>query len=183
MNRRNDDTSRFLSYVLRHRPDDIGLTLDPEGWVDVEELLEACRAHGRVITRKHLDHVVATNNKKRFAFSENGARIRASQGHSVQVDLGYEPATPPELLYHGTVRRFLDSIRVAGLVRGSRHHVHLSADRETAETVGARRGRAVVLTIRAGEMARREIPFYRSANGVWLTEHVPPEYVDSPTTG
>lgn len=179
---RSVETSKFLSYVLRHRPDSIGITLDPEGWVEVDTLLEACATNGRAISRAQLEEVVATNNKKRFAFNEDGTRIRASQGHSVDVDLAYEPATPPEILYHGTVDRFLDSIREQGLIRGSRHHVHLSHEIGTAQNVGSRRGRPVVLRVRAGDMHRKGIPFFCSANGVWLTEHVPPEHIDFSTS-
>lgn len=176
------ETSKFLSYVLRHRPDSIGIALDPEGWVLVDELLDRCRAHKKPITREHLDEVVATNSKQRFAFSEDRLRIRASQGHSVEVDLGYKPATPPETLYHGTPERSVESIRSGGLLRGRRHHVHLSHEVETAKQVGGRHGKPVVLVVRSGEMHRNGTPFYRSANGVWLTEHVPAEYIDFPSS-
>jgi putative RNA 2'-phosphotransferase len=124
--------------------------------------------------------VVETSDKKRFALSADGERIRASQGHSVEVELGYEPATPPAVLYHGTVDRFLDSIREKGLIKGERHHVHLSADAATAAKVGARRGRAVVLTIDAAGMAREGLLFYISANAVWLTDHVPARFIGFP---
>ncbi|MBK8167924.1 MAG: RNA 2'-phosphotransferase [bacterium] len=164
--------SRFLSYVLRHRPDAVGLALDAAGWVEVDALLAACAAHGRPLTRDELEQVVARDDKQRYAFGDDGLRIRASQGHSVAVELGYEPRMPPEILYHGTTERFLEAIRREGLRRGERHHVHLSADEETARRVGARRGRPVVLRVRAGEMARAGTPFFLSANGVWLTEGV-----------
>jgi putative RNA 2'-phosphotransferase len=173
-------TSKFLSYVLRHRPDEIGIELDPNGWVAIDELLAAAASHGRAIARAQLDEVVATNNKARFAVSDDGLRIRASQGHSIDVDLAYEPAAPPDLLYHGTATRFLESIREKGLVRGARHHVHLSADAETARAVGARHGKPLVLAIRSGDMAREGVRFYVSANGVWLTDAVPYEYIDEP---
>src|ERR1044071_1581552 len=124
--------SKFLSLVLRHQPDFIGLKLDEAGWVEVAGLLAACAAHGFPITRLLLEEVVQTNDKKRFAFSEDGLKIRASQGHSVEVELAYLPLAPPEILYHGTATRFLDSIKERGLLKGQRHHVHLSADRETA---------------------------------------------------
>ena len=174
--------SKFLSLVLRHRPETIGLTLAPDGWVGVDELLEACRAHGRAIPRHVLAEVVATNDKRRFSFNPDGTQIRANQGHSVDVELGLEPVEPPELLYHGTVARFLDSIRGQGLVRGSRQHVHLSADRQTAERVGQRRGRPVVLVVEAARMHRDGHEFYLSENGVWLTGAVPPEYLRFPHT-
>lgn len=170
-------TSKFLSLVLRHRPELIGIELDPAGWVSVSELLRACREHGRAITADELREVVAGNDKRRFAFSEDGERIRASQGHSVAVELGYTPADPPEFLYHGTIAKFLPSIREGGLKKGERHHVHLSPDEETARRVGQRRGRPVVLKVESGRMQRDGHAFYLSANGVWLTEHVPPAYL------
>jgi putative RNA 2'-phosphotransferase len=169
--------SKFLSLILRHEPGKVGLTLDEAGWVGVAELLGAMARHGHAVTRAALDEVVTTSDKKRFAFSADGERIRASQGHSMEVDLGYAPATPPDVLYHGTVERFLGSIRGQGLLKGQRHHVHLSADEATAVKVGDRRGRAVVLTIDAAGMAREGIEFYVSANGVWLTEHVPARFI------
>jgi len=172
--------SKFLSLILRHEPQKVGLTLDAAGWVGVDELLEALARHGRAVTRAALDEVVATSDKKRFAFSDDGLRIRASQGHSVEVDLGYAPATPPDVLYHGTVERFLPSIRQGGLVKGARHHVHLSVDVATATKVGDRRGEAVILTIDAAGMARAGLTFYVSANGVWLTDHVPARFITFP---
>lgn len=172
--------SKFLSFVLRHQPQAIGITLDAEGWVAVDDLLSAAARHGRSVTRQQLAEVVATNDKQRFSFSADGRRIRANQGHSVEVDLGLVPVEPPELLYHGTVKRFVDSIRQQGLLRGNRHHVHLSADRETAARVGQRRGRPVVLVVQAGAMHRTGHRFYQSENGVWLTEAVPVEYVRFP---
>src|SRR5260221_9788530 len=144
--------SKFLSLVLRHEPGKVGLTLDAAGWVGVAELLDALARHGRVVSRDKLLEIVATSDKKRFALSDDGERIRASQGHSVEVELGYAPATPPDVLYHGTVERFLASIRQGGLVKGARHHVHLSMDRVTATKVGDRRGEAVILTVDAAAM-------------------------------
>jgi putative RNA 2'-phosphotransferase len=180
MNDRLTAISRFLSYVLRHRPDEIGTQLDANGWVAIDELLVACEANGRRLTRAEIDDVVANNNKKRFAISDDGLRIRASQGHSVEVDLGYEPAIPPETLFHGTATRFLDSIRRLGLIKGDRNHVHLSADEATARAVGQRHGAPVVLRIRSGEMSRNGIEFLISANGVWLTESVANTYIAEP---
>jgi len=171
--------SKFLSFVLRHRPQAIGIRLDSQGWVEIDTLLEQCRAHGRGdISRPMLDEAVATNSKRRFAVSEDGLRIRASQGHSVEVELGYEPAIPPEVLYHGTVAEAVGSIRARGLDRMRRHHVHLSPDTATAQAVGARRGKPVVLPVQAGRMHQDGHSFYLSANGVWLTEAVPPGYID-----
>lgn len=169
--------SKFLSLVLRHKPEEIGLTLDENGWADVEELIRLINQAGSRLTRPLLERVVAENDKKRFAFSDDGLRIRASQGHSIEVDLALVPQVPPELLYHGTATRFLDSIRETGLVAGKRQHVHLSLDLETASKVGKRHGRLHLLTIRAGEMHRDGRLFYCSANGVWLTELVPLEYI------
>ncbi|MDH6226108.1 RNA 2'-phosphotransferase [Streptomyces sp. MJP52] len=173
--RRMVKVSKYLSRHLRHQPDRIGITLDPGGWVEIDALLAAAAAHGFPIGRDELDHAVAANDKRRFAVE--GTRIRASQGHTVEVDLGLEPAAPPPFLYHGTVARNLDPIRAEGLRPMSRHDVHLSADRETATRVGARRGRPVVLTVDSGAMHRDGHVFHRSANGVWLTRAVPPEYL------
>ena len=170
--------SKFLSLVLRHEPQRIGIVLDSAGWTDVAALLTATAAHGTPITRDELVQIVATSDKQRFALSEDGARIRANQGHSVEVELELAPATPPTVLYHGTVDRFVDSIRAQGLIKGERHHVHLSADVETAQKVGGRRGRYAILVVRAGEMAEAGHPFFVSQNGVWLTEHVPVEFID-----
>jgi putative RNA 2'-phosphotransferase len=181
MNKDLVSTSKFLSLVLRHKPETIGIQLDAEGFVAVDELLAAARQYGKAITPETLKEVVATNDKKRFAFSPDGLRIRANQGHSVEVDLGLEPVEPPELLYHGTVDRFLDSIRKQGLLRGDRHHVHLSADRETAARVGQRRGRPVVLVVESGRMHREGREFFRSENGVWLTDGVRPDYLRFPS--
>jgi putative RNA 2'-phosphotransferase len=172
--------SRFLSLVLRHEPQNIGITLDTAGWVDVRTLLDAMATHGNPIGEAELREVVHTNDKKRFAFSEDGQRIRASQGHSVPVDLGYSPATPPAVLYHGTVDQFLVSIRQTGLKPGQRHHVHLSPDEPTAIKVGQRRGKPVILRIDAARMHADGHSFLQSANGVWLTDHVPPAYITFP---
>jgi putative RNA 2'-phosphotransferase len=169
--------SKFLSLVLRHDPARIGIQLEDAGWTDVAALLAACAAHGVAITRDELVAIVASSDKQRFALSADGARIRANQGHSVEVDLQLAPAAPPAVLFHGTVAAVLPAIRAQGLVRGQRHHVHLSADLETARKVGGRRGKPVVLAIRAGDMAAAGHVFYRSDNGVWLVEHVPPEFL------
>lgn len=177
MTRTDMQISKFLSLILRHKPEAVGLALGEGGWVAVEELLAALARHGRPLGRAELAAIVAGNDKQRFAFSADGSMIRASQGHSVAVDLGYAPATPPERLYHGTVARFLPSIRAEGLRRGQRHHVHLSADAATAVRVGARRCEAVVLTVAAGRMAAAGHEFFLSANGVWLTAQVPPGFI------
>src|SRR3954470_13923006 len=164
--------SRRLSYVLRHAPGSVGLTLDPAGWVDVADLLAPLGA-----TRAQLDDVVARNDKQRFALDPTGTRIRASQGHSVPVDLGYATTRPPDVLFHGTVGRFLPAILAEGLRPGNRHAVHLSPDAETARRVGARRGEPVVLRVDAAGLAADGARFSRSANGVWLVDAVPPRYL------
>jgi putative RNA 2'-phosphotransferase len=172
--------SRFLSLVLRHKPEEIGLVLDANGWADVEDLIRLANLRGAGLTRPLLDRVVAESDKKRFAFSEDGRRIRASQGHAVEVDLALPPVEPPEFLFHGTASRFLESIRATGLHSGSRQHVHLSLDETTATAVGRRHGRPVVLVVRAREMAAAGHTFFISANGVWLTERVPVQFIEFP---
>jgi putative RNA 2'-phosphotransferase len=176
--RRAVKVSKYLSKHLRHQPGRIGLTLDAGGWVEIDELIHACAAHGFRFTREELDHVVAVNDKKCFAIE--GTRIRASQGHSIDVDLGLPPTAPPPYLYHGTVARSLAAIRAEGLRPMNRHDVHLSPDRETATRVGARRGRPVVLSVDAAAMHRDGHVFHVSANGVWLTAAVPPRYLRFP---
>jgi putative RNA 2'-phosphotransferase len=170
--------SRFLSRHLRHTPERIGITLDHGGWTDIGPLLEAAARAGLPATRADLDRVVADNDKCRFAV--DGERIRAQQGHSVPVDLGLEPLEPPPYLFHGTHRTVLAAIRAEGLRPMTRHHVHLAADRETAQRVGARHGSPVVLTVRAGQLYADGAAFLRSGNGVWLTAHVPPPYLCFP---
>lgn len=172
--------SKFLSLILRHRPEEVGVELDEAGWVDVAVLLERCAAHGKAISREALHEIVATSPKQRFAVSTDGERIRANQGHSVGVELGYEPAEPPLELFHGTVEKFLAAIRNDGLLKMQRHHVHLSPDRETAANVGQRRGKPIILIVQAERMARSGHEFYLSTNGVWLTDHVPPEFIEIP---
>lgn len=176
--RRTIKVSKYLSKHLRHQPERIGLRLDANGWVAIDELLRATAGHHFPLTRAELDHVVASNDKQRFAVE--GGRIRASQGHTVDVDLDLPLAEPPAYLYHGTVGRFLDTIRSEGLRPMNRTHVHLSPDRETATRVGARRGRPVVLSVDSGAMHRAGHTFCVSANGVWLTAAVPPEFLRLP---
>lgn len=169
--------SKLLSLVLRHKPDEIGITLDPAGWVDVTTLLAALWRHGKPISLQDLQHVVASNEKQRFAFSDDGLRIRASQGHSLHIDLHLAPVTPPEILYHGTTDRFLPAIGQSGLQKMQRQHVHLSATIPAATSVGQRHGPPVVLQIRSGDMHRAGHLFYLSANAVWLTDSVPPQFI------
>jgi len=168
--------SKRMSKALRHDPGRVGITLDAAGWVPVPDLLAALGA-----SRADLDEVVSTNDKRRFTVErgpDGVERIRANQGHSVAVDLGLTPLPPPDRLYHGTSVTVLESIRATGLNRGGRHHVHLSVDEPTARRVGARRGGTVViLSVDAASMARAGFEFFRSDNGVWLTDEVPPEYL------
>jgi len=173
-------TSKFLSLVLRHRPEKIGLRLDEAGWVSVAELLAALARHNHPLSESSLHEIVAACSKQRFVLSEDGSRIRASQGHSVSVDLGYSPATPPGLLYHGTVARSLPAIEAMGLIKGNRHHVHLSPDIQTATIVARRRGAPVLLTVDAAAMNAAGHAFFLSANGVWLTNHVPASFIQFP---
>ncbi|HYE71760.1 MAG TPA: RNA 2'-phosphotransferase [Blastocatellia bacterium] len=177
MSSREVKVSKFLSLVLRHKPEEIGIQLDEAGWTPVDTLLAALNSHGLSITREELEQVVSNNEKKRFAFSDDGRLIRANQGHSVEVELGYTPQTPPEVLYHGTVEKFLPSIKEQGLIKGQRHHVHLSPDRETAIKVGQRRGKPIVIEVDAARMHADGVIFYRSENGVWLTDHVPVQHL------
>jgi putative RNA 2'-phosphotransferase len=170
-------TSKFLSRVLRHRPESIGLSLDSGGWAEVDALIDCSAAHGVDLTREGIAAVVAASDKQRFALSADGTRIRANQGHSFPVDLDLAPLQPPERLYHGTASRFLDSIFKSGLQPQGRQHVHLSADTRTATTVGRRHGSPVVLAVDAGRMHREGRRFFRSANGVWLCERVPSEFL------
>lgn len=172
--------SKFLSLILRHKPQTVGLELDAQGWADTDTLIEKISQHRFAITREDLEWVVEHNDKKRFVFSEDGSKIRANQGHSLKIDLALPPVTPPEVLYHGTAERNLDSIRESGLLKRKRHHVHLSGDTETALNVGKRYGKPVLLIVRAGEMHTAGHPFFCSENGVWLTEHVAPDFIDFP---
>lgn len=178
--RRTVRISKYLAKHLRHEPERIGLTLDPAGWASVADLLAAAERHGFPFTRAELDHVVASNDKQRYAFDETGQRIRASQGHSIEVDLDLPVQAPPPVLFHGTVGRFLNSIRAEGLRPMNRHAVHLSPDRETATRVGTRRGKPIILTIDAARMASDGHEFRVSANGVWLVNAVPPAYLTFP---
>ncbi|WP_040609640.1 RNA 2'-phosphotransferase [Pseudooceanicola batsensis] len=168
---------RFLSRVLRHEPELLGLTLKPGGWVEVDLLLRALRRAGRGMSRGHLVRLVADDNKRRFTLSEGGERIRAAQGHSLAVDLTLAPQSPPAVLYHGTNRQSLDSIFQSGLLSGRRQFVHLSADVDTALDVGTRHGKPIVLSVEAGAMSRGGHQFWVADNGVWLTRQVPAQFL------
>jgi putative RNA 2'-phosphotransferase len=173
-------TSKFISLVLRHRPQAYGVTLDAYGWAEVSQVIAAANRAGIPLTPELVREIVATSDKQRYALSPDGLRIRANQGHSITVDLELIPLEPPELLYHGTAEKFLPSIREKGLLKRSRQHVHLSANIETATKVGQRHGKPVVLTVLSGEMHRASIAFYRSENGVWLVDAVPVNYLRFP---
>ena len=179
--------SKFLSLVLRHRPETIGISLDEMGWVDVEVLLVALKKHRHELTSDQLQEIVRSNDKQRFSFNEISTRIRANQGHSLEVELGYEPAEPPSILYHGTPEQFVDSIRKNGLNKQQRHDVHLHTDVNMSLSVGQRRGKPVLLKIEAGRMHTDGFLFYVTPNNVWLTDHVPPDYIglseDDPEKG
>lgn len=172
--------SKWLSWALRHDPTGAGIVLDAQGWTPVADLLAAANRAGHRLDRSLLDDLVRRNDKQRFAFDEAGGRIRANQGHSQPVDLGLESLVPPDLLYHGTADRFVAAILAKGIQRQSRQQVHLSAERTTATSVGGRHGRPVVLTVASGRMHADGHRFYRSANGVWLTDEVPATYVSAP---
>jgi putative RNA 2'-phosphotransferase len=167
--------SKFLAYVLRHDPAAIGLALQEGGWVSIDALLAGAARHGRNLDTAMIDRVLNAPGKRRFETRDG--LIRAAQGHSVPVDLGLKPRQPPTVLYHGTVARFLDSIFADGLRPGARTHVHLSASPETAATVGARRGRPVVLLVDSAALSANGHEFFQASNGVWLTGHVPPAFI------
>ncbi len=170
-------TGKFLSLILRHSPQTIGITLDENGWANASELLEGMNKKGYAINMEILQDIVDTNNKKRYSFNDDKTKIRANQGHSVDVDVELKELEPPEELYHGTATRFLDSIKEHGLQKQNRNHVHLSKDKETAAAVGKRHGNPIVLTIKSGEMYRDGYRFYFSENGVWLTDEISVKYI------
>jgi putative RNA 2'-phosphotransferase len=172
--------SKFLSLVLRHQPARIGLTLDAQGWAEIDEVIARAGEHGMALTRETILKVVASSDKQRFALDAAGRRIRANQGHSIDVDLELEPTEPPAILFHGTAETSLAAIRAEGLRPGRRQHVHLSPDAATATKVGQRHGRPVVLPVAAGRMWAAGFAFFLSANGVWLTDAVPAEFIAFP---
>lgn len=173
----NTKISKFLSLVLRHQPETIGIELDENGWTTVDELIEKSSKAGVQFDLETLKHVVDTNSKKRFSLNESFDRIRASQGHSVEVDLGYTAKTPPEILYHGTATKNIDSIMASGLQKRDRNHIHLSLDMETAVKVGQRHGKVFVFEVQTGQMHSDKFEFFLSENGVWLTDNVPAIYL------
>ena len=171
-------TSRFISLILRHKPEVIGITLDEHGWADVDDMIAGINQSGKYkIDRDMLDEIVRTDEKQRYSYNEDHTLIRANQGHSIPVDVELEEVEPPEFLYHGTGEKFTASIDKQGLIPKSRLYVHLSPDEETAVKVGRRHGKPVIYLVRAGNMKRDGYAFYRSVNGVWLTKEVPVKYL------
>lgn len=177
------ELSKFLSFVLRHKPDSIGLLLDHQGWASVEDLIAKGNAAGTRFRRADLLQIVETSDKKRFSLSDDGLNIRAAQGHSVAVDLGLSPVEPPGVLYHGTATRSVDSILLQGLTPQARQQVHLSVDEVTAHRVGQRHGKQATLRVEAGRMHAKGFKFFMADNGVWLTDHVPPEFLVLSSSG
>ena len=177
MNNKDKNFSKFLSYVLRHHPDSIGIKLDGQGWTEISTLMRQAAKHGKRFKLEDLHETVRSSDKQRFAISEDGLRIRANQGHSVKIDLALPVTVPPDVLYHGTASRFIASIMKEGLRPGSRHHVHLSTTLATARTVGARHGAPVILQVMTAQMQADGFQFFVSANGVWLCDTVPAKYL------
>ena len=175
--KRKTRISKFLSLILRHAPEKVGLTLEENGWVRVDDLIAACKQNGKEITLANLREVVETNDKKRFSFDASGEKIRANQGHSVEIEIEFEKKTPPAVLYHGTAEKNVNSILQGGLQKMRRHYVHLSSDKETARKVGARYGKPVVFEVDARAMLDNDCSFFVSANGVWLIESVPARFL------
>jgi len=169
--------STFMSLVLRHKPEEIGLQLDENGWALVSDFISKMNSKGNTLDFESLEEIVSTNDKKRFAFNDDKTKIRASQGHSVIIDLALIEIIPPETLFHGTVEKFIDEIKTKGLLKMSRQHVHLSNDKDTATKVGSRRGNPIILIVNSAEMQKDGYKFYQSENGVWLTDHVPAKYI------
>ena len=173
---KDQQISKFLSLILRHKPEAANIELDPNGWVDVDELLTKLNASGFKVDYERLEKVVANNNKQRFKLDVPNRRIRANQGHSIEVNLDLQETTPPDILFHGTAKAYIPSIREKGIIKGKRQHVHLSQDIETAINVGQRHGTPTVIEVNAKQMLVDGHVFYRSDNGVWLTDHVAPQY-------
>lgn len=175
---KKDNLSKFISLILRHKPEVIGIKLDAQGYVDVKELIEKINNTGKNINIEILEQIVKEDNKQRYSFDEDRNKIRANQGHSINVDVELKELEPPKYLYHGTATRFLDNIKKEGIVRQSRLYVHLSNDINTAIKVGKRHGTPVVLEINTEEMYENGYKFYLSENNVWLCEHIPFKYVE-----
>ena len=170
--------SKYISYLLRHHPETINLQLDDYGWASIDELIGKTRDFR--LTYSIINEVVSTNDKQRFSISEDGKKIRANQGHSIPIKLDLEPVIPPDLLFHGTATRFIDSINKMGLVKGQRHHVHLSENEKTAKAVGSRHGKVIILKLNAKQMYEDGFEFFKTVNNVWLVDNVPVKYLDIP---
>lgn len=173
-----DKLSVFISLVLRHKPDAVGINLDEHGWANVEELIDGINNTGRKIDMEVLEEIVRTDNKQRYSFNEDKTLIRANQGHSIPVDVELKEQEPPEILYHGTADRFIKAITAEGLKPMGRLYVHLSKDIEIANKVGKRHGKPVILKVHSGRMYQDGIKFYLSENGVWLTENVDVKFIE-----
>lgn len=179
MNKSVTEKSKYISFVLRHGAKEVGVAIDSQGWVLVADLMVVAARDKKAFTREELDFIVENNNKKRFAFSEDGLSIRASQGHSSEsVDIAFQPKEPPESLFHGTTVAFLDVIMAEGLKKMNRHHVHLSLSLETAVSVGIRHGKVAMLKVNSAQMQKDGFLFYCSENDVWLTDNVPARYIE-----
>lgn len=178
MSKFENQLSRFLSLVLRHDPGSIGLSLDEKGWAKLTDLIDCMKTHGKKVDHAMIVRIVETSDKQRFRLSDDGLSIRANQGHSIDIDLKLEEKSPPQWLYHGAAAKSLPAIVREGLCKQSRQHVHLSLDRATAKKAGAHHGKPLVLEIAAQLMAQHGYRFYRAENGVWLTDHVPPDYLN-----
>lgn len=174
---KNRNTSKFLSMILRHKPETIDLSLDKAGWANVEDLLTKLNKVGYKIDLPALREVVGSNDKQRFSFSTDFTKIRANQGHSIPIELGYQAQTPPKILYHGTALKNKELILESGIDKRQRHHVHLSSEKETATKVGIRHGKPFLFIVLAGKMHQEGFEFYQSKNGVWLTDFVPPQFL------
>ncbi len=181
MNQNLVSVSKFLSLVLRHKPEEVGLCLDTNGWASISDLILCADQNGIKLSHELIEKVVANNDKSRFVIDQTGSKIRANQGHSISIDLELPPQEPPSILFHGTATRFVESIRQQGILNGNRRHVHLSSEASVATSVGARHGKPLVLQISAKKMYTQNYHFYLSQNGVWLTEHVPVSFIEFPT--
>ena len=170
------NTSKFISLILRHKPEVIGITLDEHGWADVDELIRGVsKTHD--LDREILERIVAEDEKQRYSFSDDKRLIRANQGHSIPVDVELKEVTPPKILYHGTGIKYKEAIDAQGLIAKSRLYVHLSGDTETAKKVGQRHGKPIIYKVNAGAMHEDGCKFFLSVNGVWLTKEVPVQYL------
>lgn len=176
--KRQTKISKFLSLILRHKPEEVGLTLDENRWANISALQKACADYGKPFTFQELEETVATNDKKRFSFNETKTKIRANQGHSLDIEIEFEKKTAPEILYHGTAEKSVPAILENGLRKMRRHHVHLSADMETARKVGARHGKPIIFQIKTKAMLAEGFECFVSANGVWLIAEVPPQFLE-----